>query len=236
MGRGIISSYIFFILFPWFWILSSEPIVPYDKMPPEENLIVDNAVLEDCPTAVIPIFTDEIVCNGFLIDVPHDSVILENVDFPENAFVVWDGDVTAPVFNPWASCDIIVIEFHYSIHCTTDPVVILEGGAHTVEVWPEIQPPVVTVDEFCNYGLATHCPTDIVEPPVVDPGVPVQEFTVINAFGCTDLFVHLCSIGIPVQLAVEAVRYLLGCTLPVCTQHHQDHQPVLDTIVQTRDF
>ncbi|KAA3624942.1 MAG: hypothetical protein DWQ02_22395 [Bacteroidetes bacterium] len=213
MGRGIISSYVFFILFPWFWILSSEPLVPYDKISPEENLIFDNAVLEDCPTAVIPIFTDEIVCNGSQVNVPPDEVILENVDIPENAVVVWDADVTAPVFNPGASCDIIIVEFHYSIHCTTDPVVIFEGGIHTVEVWPEIQPPIVTVDEFCNYGIITFCPTDIVDPPIVDPGVPVQEFTVFNAFGCAEVFmVDIPSCFPPIEVGEIGI-------IPVCHEY-----------------
>jgi hypothetical protein len=212
MGRGI-SAYLFFILLPSFWVWSFGPFAQEEKFIAKAGTGNEEIVQEDCPTALTPLFTNEVVCHGDFINVPPDALILDNVDNPVNGYVVWDGDVTAPVFNPGATCDMIVTEFRYSIHCTTDPAVMLEGGIHTVEVWPEIQPPIITVDEFCNYQLFPFCPSDIVEPQMVDPGVPIQEFTVINPFGCSDVFmVEIPGCYPPIEVGEIMI-------IPVCNEY-----------------
>ena len=141
-----------------------------------------------CPTGLTPLFTDEQVCSGDFINVPPDDVILDNVDVNESAFVQWDMDVTAPVFNNSPNCEIIEIQYNYFILCTEQPSFILEGGSHFVTVFPDLHPPVIEVDADCNFNIIPHCPDDVVNPPVVNPDLSEQDFAVVNPLGCSVIF------------------------------------------------
>lgn len=165
-----------------------------------------------CPGSVTPVFSDEQVCNGSLIKVPT-MLILANIDNPESAIIVWDSDVTAPVFNLNATCTPVVFEFNYTVLCSEDPSFSITGGTHTVSVFPQVQAPTINIDADCNHEIIPFCSTDVIEPSVVDPSLPSQQFTVTNPIGCTSVFT------VPIPTCFPPIVISDVTVIPNCNQY-----------------
>ncbi len=144
-----------------------------------------------CPEQVLPVNSSQEACSGEL-PAPPTLEILDGVDNPENAFIIWNPPILESVINDLGNCEPLTITFNYSIGCTENPDLIIPGGTHSMTIQPEILPPVINTWDLgngeCGYNIEPVCDDQIIIPDVVDPLLEVQTFIVINSLGCSQPF------------------------------------------------
>lgn len=164
-------------------------------------LTFDNVPVPDCPE-IVPVcpssigdFTGtESICEMGLVNVPSDGDILASLDDPTNAIIEWSLNPIDPVTYDGDGCTPQQLDYVLKIRCSDNLDIVLEGGTHTVFLYPSPQAPtvnLVSATEVCSYELIPNCENDILDPPTIEDQVAgsgelVQIVKVTNE-ACTGL-------------------------------------------------
>ncbi len=164
-------------------------------------LVFENIAIPDCeeippqcPSTVGDFTDSQNICNVGFASVPSDATILASLDDATNAIVEWSVDPTAPINYEGDGCEPQRIDFELTIRCSDNENIALNGGIHTVFVYPNPQAPTVNLisaTETCRYELIPSCENDILEPNIIEDQVAgtnelIQIIKVSNAV-CTGL-------------------------------------------------
>ncbi len=165
------------------------------------ELTFDNVPVPDCPE-IVPICPSSIgdfngsesICEMGLANVPSDGDILASLDDPTNAIIEWSINPIVPLVYEGDGCTPQRLDFELRIRCSDNLDIVLNGGTHTVFLYPSPQAPTVNLisaTEVCRYELIPNCENDIMDPAVIEDQVAgsgelVQIIKVTNE-ACTGL-------------------------------------------------
>ncbi|MGB0931095.1 MAG: hypothetical protein ACPGVB_09985, partial [Chitinophagales bacterium] len=148
----------------------------------------------ECPNSVGDFNGSESICEMGLVNVPSDEDILASLDDPGNAIVEWSINPNDPVVYDGDGCNPQQLDYVLTIRCSDNADIVLNGGTHTLFLYPSPQAPTVNLisaTEICRYELIPNCENDILDPPTIEDQVAgsgelVQIIKVTNE-ACTGL-------------------------------------------------
>jgi len=161
-----------------------------------EGVVVPDCqeVAPQCPTSVDDFSGSESLCDVGIPNVPTNEAILASMDDSMNAVIEWSIAPSLPIVYEGDGCNPQQIDYVLTIRCSDDANLVLNGGTHTVTLYPSPQAPtvnIVSVSEVCSYELIPNCENDVLDPPTIESqaagsGELVQIIKVTNE-GCSGL-------------------------------------------------